>query len=326
MDEILRNIIRTENLGPGDAQIEKLTGGQVNQVFLVDQKYVVRIGQRENAFYRLQHETELLRSLEGMVRVPRVIAFGKEQGYTYQVQLFVPGQKVYAVWKDLRPFEQERIVVELTESLRILHGLHFPSFGWNCQEDESFDTWSGFLTNKFQRAIAEIQSLRLAMVPGSIEMAEAYFEEHKGVLEGGVPSLVHCDLTLVNLLAHQGKLSAILDFEYSIRAPRDYELWVLEAFCLYPNDYAEAHMEIFCSADFANFCVLVRKHYPELFETPNLRERLNLYQLDAALGSYVGWRKANLSTIPPERMAGKDFYMARITNFVFRAGARMFFS
>jgi len=55
-----------------------------------------------------------------------------------------------------------------------------------------------------------------------------------------------------------------------------------------------------------------------------VRERLNLYHIESALSSYLAWRKDNLSTIPPDRMAAKEFYTARITNFMFRHGVRMF--
>ncbi len=92
----------------------------------------------------------------------------------------------------------------------------------------------------------------------------------------------------------------------------------MEAFCLYPNDWAEEINEVYCTADFASFIPLLRRHYPALFEIAHLRTRVNLYQLASALSSYLAWRKDNLSTIPPERMAAKEFYMARITNFIFR--------
>ena len=146
------------------------------------------------------------------------------------------------------------------------------------------------------------------------------------MLQAGVPVLVHGDLSLVNILADQGKLSALLDFEYALQAPADYELWVTESFCLYPNDYAEEDHEDYCSADFASFIPLLRKHYPALFEIPHLRERVNIYHLAAALSNYLAWRKDNLSRIPPDKMAAKEFYMARITNFIFRNGTRMFFA
>jgi thiamine kinase-like enzyme len=162
------------------------------------------------------------------------------------------------------------------------------------------------------------------MVPGFIEMAVDYFEEHKNVLQDGIPTLVHSDMNLTNILVENGKVSAILDFEFARQAPADYELQAIEAFCLYPNDWAEEGNEVFCTADFANLIPLIRKHYPDLFEIRNLRERLNVYHVYAALSNYLEWRKANLSTIPPECMRAKEFYMGRITNILWDNGARMF--
>jgi Ser/Thr protein kinase RdoA (MazF antagonist) len=162
------------------------------------------------------------------------------------------------------------------------------------------------------------------MAPGYLEMAQVYFDEHLPLLEAGTPTLVHGDLTLMNILVERGKITAILDFEYAMQAPSDYELWPLEAFCLYPNDWAEEDHEVCCTADYAGLFPLLQKHAPELFETPHLRERMNCYQLEATLGSYLAWRKDHLDSIPPERLAAKEFYMARITNFIFRHGVRMF--
>ncbi|MBN1371628.1 MAG: aminoglycoside phosphotransferase family protein [Anaerolineaceae bacterium] len=324
MEELIRAICAQEKIPA--SEIRMLTGGQVNRVYGVDERYVVRVGRREDAFQRLRRETDLLRSLEGQIPVPRVYAFGEFEGDVYQIQEFRPGKKLYAVWKELDAWTQEAIVADLAAALKTLHNQKLTSFGLGREDAPTFACWPDFLQAKFQRTLDEIEMLKIRMAPGVVGAAAEYIQAHRQVLEGGTPTLVHGDLTLVNVLVHGGRLSAILDMEYSLQAPRDYELWVMEAFCIYPNDYAEEGNEVFCSADFANFCVLMRKHYPEVFETPHLRERLNLYQLDAALGSYLGWRKANLDTIPPERMAAKEFYMARIRNFLFPQGARMFFA
>jgi hypothetical protein len=133
-------------------------------------------------------------------------------------------------------------------------------------------------------------------------------------------------MNLGNILVENERVSAILDFEFALQAPADYELQAIEAFCLYPNDWAEEGNEVFCTADFASLIPLIRKHYPELFEIHNLRERLNVYHVYSALNSYLEWRKANLSTIPPERMAAKEFYMGRFWNILYDAGARMFYA
>jgi aminoglycoside phosphotransferase len=315
-------ICKQEGINAEDIRV--LHGGQVNQVYLVDNQFVVRIGAREDALQRLSRETELLRSLAGQVPVPRILAFGEQNRQVYQIQQFIRGEKLVSIWKDLRVSEQESILAELAAYLQILHNKSFPQFGRPLPDTQPFATWADYLTDELQHTLEGIKALNIRMVPGYQELALDYLTAYKHILQSGVPALVHGDLSLGNILVDKGRISAILDFEYSLQAPLDYELWVMEAFCLYPNDYAEEDQEVFCTSDFAGFISLLRKYYPALFEIPHLRERVNCYHLVAALRDYLAWRKDNLNTIPPDRMAAKEFYMARITNFTFRRGARMF--
>ena len=59
----MENLVTTicEKEGLNGRNIRALSGGQVNQVFVIDDEYVLRIGAREDAFQRLTRETELLR-------------------------------------------------------------------------------------------------------------------------------------------------------------------------------------------------------------------------------------------------------------------------
>ena len=324
MENIVRAICQKEGVSCQTLQV--LSGGQVNAVILVEGKYVIRIGAREDAGQRLEREALILQNLAGRIPVAKVLAFGQEQGYFYQLQQFMPGQMLYTIWKDLSAAEQDAIAAELAASLKILHSVRFSDFGEGRQDSPRYADWSDYLTDKFQSTVQEIRDRKIQMYPGFIEMAMDYFEGHKHVLQEGVPTLVHSDMTLVNILADNGKLSAILDFEFAMQAPADYELLAIEAFCLYPNDWVEEGNEVFCTADFANLIPLIRKHYPALFEIHSLRERLNIYHVYAALSCYLAWRKANLSAIPPERMAAKEFYLGRISNIVWDNGARMFYA
>ena len=150
-----------------------------------------------------------------------------------------------------------------------------------------------------------------------------YVQEHRHVLRGAKPVLVHRDLWPGNILVRDGAVVAILDFELSVQAPADYELWLMERFCLYPNDYAEEGWEVFCTADFADYLPLLREHYPELFGAPHLRERLNLYHLLESLRSYVSWRKSLDPTVTVESFPLQP--VAVLMNILFEHGTRMFF-
>ncbi|RPJ40251.1 MAG: hypothetical protein EHM21_14980, partial [Chloroflexi bacterium] len=119
MENIVKAICRKEGIPCQSIQV--LSGGQVNAVFLVDGKHVLRIGAREDAGPRLERETILLQNLAGQIPIAKVLAFGQEQGCFYQVQQYMPGQKLYAIWKNLNADDQDAIAAELAASLKILH-------------------------------------------------------------------------------------------------------------------------------------------------------------------------------------------------------------
>jgi aminoglycoside phosphotransferase (APT) family kinase protein len=322
MDEVARAICQKEGLQAHE--ISPLTAGQVNQVYRVDGAYVLRIGARADAAARLRRESELLRQLAGLAPVARIYASGEYEGQAYQIQSFLAGQNLLRAWPGLEYEVQRRLAGEFAGYLRAFRQISYPAFGSLQEGSPAYVRWEDYLRARFQDTLSEIARLRIALVPGFIELAQEYFEQHSSALESGLPSLVHSDLAFGNLLVQDGHISAILDFEFALAAPNDYEFHAIEDFCLYPNDFAEEDDEIYTSADFAGFGALLRRQAPDLFDVPRLAERLSLYHLSGTLSSYLAWRKANLDTIPAESVKAGNFYMARITNAIFRHGARLF--
>jgi len=322
MNPLLHSILHKEGISAID--IQPLSGGQVNRVFRIGREYVLRLGERADAFQRLQRETELIRQLSGCIPLPQIVAFGQQEGVVYQIQRFVCGDRLYSIWKDLSPRAQNQIVEELASYLRTLHAIPYTDFGCAYTGAPRTASWQEFITARFNQTLGEITAIHIQVLPGILELASEHFARHQGVLQGGTPVLVHGDLWLGNILVENERISAILDLEYAIQAPPDYELLKMEDFCLYPNDYAEEENDNYCAADFAGFFQLMRKVYPELFAIEHARERLDLYHLLAALSDYLEWRKDNLNTIPPDLLAAKEFYLSRISNFIFENGTRMF--
>jgi aminoglycoside phosphotransferase (APT) family kinase protein len=323
LTEIIERICQIEGLNP--TELQPLSGGQVNHVFRAGDDYVLRVGAQEDARQRLESETHLLRHLDSKIPVPRVHAFGVLDETAYQIQQYIPGQKLHNVWRTLSPPEQDTIAAELAACMKVLHSLPAFQYGYAHQAaDGARSSWADYLTAKFQRTLDDIQAYQFRMFPGFVKLAEAFFHRHLHVLQDAAPVTVHSDLTFMNILVHEGKIAALIDFEFAMHAPREYELLAIEDFCLYPNDYAEEDNETFCTGDFASVFNMLRRHDPELFEIPHLRRRMDLYHVEAALSSHIAWRKANLPAIPAERMAAKEFYLARVSNFLFEHGVRLF--
>jgi hypothetical protein len=93
----------------------------------------------------------------------------------------------------------------------------------------------------------------------------------------------------------------------------------MEQFCLYPNDFMENEPATLACPDFAGFLLRLRRHYPELFAVPNLRQRLDLYHIEYALRAYLGWRERDgaghtgLAVQPA----------AKVLNFILPSGVRV---
>jgi aminoglycoside phosphotransferase (APT) family kinase protein len=302
--------------------VHPLEGGQLNQVFLVDDTYVVRIGTRPNNYARVAEEAERMRRAAEFMPVPHIHALGQYRGHPYQVQQFIQGQKLHHLWRDLSYSERASIMAGLAGHLRSLHRIGFSEFGRACGDGVGHATWQAYYETALEDALAGIKALHIPIPVEILALVRNYVQERRHVLGGGTPVLVHRDLWPGNILVRDGAIAAILDFELSVQAPADYELWLMERFCLYPNDYAEEGWEVFCTADFADYLPLLRKHYPELFGAPHLRERLNLYHLLESLRSYVGWRKSLDPTTKVEPFPLQP--IAVLMNILFEHGTRMF--
>ena len=100
--------------------------------------------------------------------------------------------------------------------------------------------------------------------------------------------LVHGDLHFENVMWWEGHLSAVLDFEFARRAPRDLDLATLLRFCANPrlhvaDDYAADTR----AGDYRQVPGWLWEVYPELFAASHLRDRLALYLLAFDLSQLV---------------------------------------
>jgi aminoglycoside phosphotransferase (APT) family kinase protein len=318
MDDIVRAIAQREGLEV--RTIQPLSGGQINRVLLINGDQVMRIASGP-ATERLQWEAKVLQSVATDVPVPRLDAWGRYGDSVYQIQQHVQGQRLHHVWGQLRTDEQEQIVADLACALRALHQRTFPSFGYPYAKAGLYGSWLAFSEDELSAMLAELRALRVPIPPEILRPAVDYFERHKQVLLDSTPVLVHGDFWPGNILVQDGRVAAILDFEFAIQAPRDYELWMIEQFCLYPNDWAEDGYEVYCTVDFVGFFALLRAHYPELFSIRDLRLRLNLHHLLSSLRGYLTWARGD----PATRAHGMPLpLVAKMANTLWDHGARMF--
>jgi hypothetical protein len=114
-----------------------------------------------------------------------------------------------------------------------------------------------------------------------------------GVLEPFDTShMVHGDLHFENVLWDGRAITALVDFEWARGGPADLDLDVLLRFCAFPYLHvAEDYEAITLSKDYAPVPYWLAEDYPELFDHPNLLERMRLY--------CIAYDVRELLTFPP---------------------------
>jgi len=316
IDPIIKAICQQEGINA--LSIQPLAGGQTNSVYRIGKDYILRIASTPEDGERLANEARSLQKVPSTIPIPHILALGTYSGQTYQLQRFIPGERMHHLWRHLSHDQKESVIAQHAGYLKPLHEVTFSEYGWMNQDEAQFGFWNAFCEEQFYTTIETLSNPQVLLPDDVIQHTIDFFEFHKTCLQEGPPVFVHGDLWPGNILVAGDCISGVLDFEFAMQAPLDYELLLIEEFCLYPNDFAEEDWEIFSTADFADLFLLLRKHYPALFSIPGLRQRLDLYHLMYALRSFVDWRLAH-----PEDRTYPTNTLARLFNILFRHGVRM---
>jgi hypothetical protein len=110
------------------------------------------------------------------------------------------------------------------------------------------------------------------------------------------PHIVHGDAVFLNVLVHEGQITALLDFEWTRKGPRDLELVSLVRML---EDARTEH-----GSAIRPVLHWLQEDYPKLFESPDLDRRLWLYALAYTVRGVVFW--------PPDRPETEIFDVHQI--------------
>jgi aminoglycoside phosphotransferase (APT) family kinase protein len=286
--EVILDAIVKNNPVLNNLPVKKFTGGWVNHVYQIGDKFVVKI---ENKLDVLAHQPEIIeRCLEVGAKVPRILDHGTKGGKSYLVMEKVSGRKLSESWPGFSPELKEQFMIQIVEQLKIFHSIHFDRYSLRSLGRE-FDNFRDFV-----KSLTDFSAIEESKVDettaNNLKLLKDYYKDHEHVLdETGTSVFVHNDLHFENIMYENDQLTGIIDFDFSRQAPNDYELWHMLDFFSRPAHYAEKHMESIWQGYIGDDDIqLLKKHYPELFSHEHLTERLRLFLMDNLLGHLQdGW-------------------------------------
>jgi scyllo-inosamine 4-kinase len=277
----LRHLTATGQVDlPGDP---RLLESESNDAWSIGE-HVLRVCWRGDPG-RLERELLVAAHLPEGVPYPPVVGGGRDQGLSWTVTRRLPGSALSGLWDALAPGVRRAAISRHAHILQTLHAWQPPpAVSEAIRRRPPVDpadpaTIVGADVNPLpvSRALLLVKGARrLPFVdPGVVDAVAERFRE----LRAADPFLtddlvvVHGDAGTANLLWHQGRIVALLDFEWVRWGPRDLELAPFIGFMEGPS----------------TVLAWLEEDYPRLFAAPDLVQRLWLYQLAGTLRGLVVW-------------------------------------
>jgi hygromycin-B 7''-O-kinase len=261
---------------PVDLPLERASS-VTNEVWLSD-RYVVRVNRQPNQ--RLRREAALGPLLPPEVGYPAIEAYGGQLGADWLIVHRVPGQPLSRSWPGMTRDERRRSLGQIADMLRALHQFDCPD---DVPEIDAPQLLNGHTFRAVDPLLAALDKAE------RLEHVEPDFIEQTRLLVLGTCSViepfdqhtfVHGDLTFENVLWDGHAVTALLDFEWSRRAPADVDLDVFLRFASFPYLHVAEDYEADTRAiDYAEVPFWMAEDYPELFGFPHEFDRLRLYSI-----------------------------------------------
>lgn len=259
-----------------DARVPLERASSVTNEVWLSPEHVIRVNRQPNQ--RLRREAALGPLLPASVNYPEVIAYGGRLGADWLILRRHPGAVLSRAWPTMTVDERREATRQFATILRSLHSVPCPDA---LPEIDTPQLIGGHGFNVVDPLLAALDKA------ATVQYVETWFVDQlrqivldtSWVLDPFDTShLVHGDLHFENVLWDGRAITALLDFEWAHGAPADVDLDIFLRFCSYPFLHvAEDYEHLTRTEDYAPLPYWLAEDYPELFSSPNLFERTQLY-------------------------------------------------
>ncbi len=195
--------------------------GVNNPAFVINDSHVVRfdglINEGISRFHGEQIAYDLLR--QAGIPCPMVIVLDVSKTlapYDYMIMNKVEGITILDSWQELTPAQQHDVTYEAGRLLALIHNILLPKFGNLYGTERIFENWYAYIMDKFDRDGHESVTDGL-LAPVIRDRMQLVFEAHQPLFDKVIqPHLIHWDYHFGNLMQQNGKITAVLDFEWAL--------------------------------------------------------------------------------------------------------------
>lgn len=279
MEKIIDLIVKiNESLFGTNPIIEKINVGFTNTLYRINDSYIVKVCTDINNEEDLKKEIDFYNSNKENTLIPKLYysdTMKEDVPYFYEILEKVNGVSLYNVWHTYSEEQREDIIRQLCDAMKQMHSIKGDRYNW-----------TEYMKKEFNPLYEKAKELNIFSDEEQKLLEQAYYDFDK-YLESDEFVLVHNDLHFDNVFVDNGKIK-IIDFERSMYAPRDFELDIFYRMIRKPWKFASEESEEYTEAgQYSNVMSYVNKYYPEIVNTPNLYERLGIYDIVYFLAQLV---------------------------------------
>jgi aminoglycoside phosphotransferase (APT) family kinase protein len=219
--EVLQAICDAHGLGKIE-QVTRPEQGNINRCLIINDAYVLRFDVLEwggiNRYAGEKWAYDLLRETD--VPVPQVLALDTRKmlaPYDYLILTKMPGLPISTSAADLTPEQGRAIGYSAGQHLATLHSHSLDQFGllYNIAAGTPNADWPSYVADFFRYYHGQVQALGILSgdVLARLDTLFSRMQPVFAAVRQGV--LIHGDYHFLNLLQQDGKISAVLDFDWA---------------------------------------------------------------------------------------------------------------
>jgi hypothetical protein len=263
--------------GVDTSKIELTEEGNMNAAFFDDNRvYKINKDQSSQTYLANKIISDEMVEKAAVVNVLEYDFFEKSN-YEVLIMKRADGTLLQRDIFDISKDEQVTLFSQVLKVVNLCGGITFNEFGDICRPRSSYNTFTEYLLSGLEEHIATIKKQKLC-ANDDIKKVEHYFKTYVNVFDNERSVFVHNDLHMGNILHKGDKLTAILDFDGSVKAPQVVNLTSLLGFISYPEQFVEGtpFYKKYKGKNFLHLLPILKNDLSDLLEDDNLLRKLNL--------------------------------------------------
>ena len=285
-DGLVRRIFAEAGLGPINS-IEKIGIGFSNDVYSIDDKFILKVGKSEEDDEYLRRDIYLCNLLADRVPAPRVIHSDASKTLldrVYMIYHRIPGRNLYSRWHVLSVSQRKELTRQICSILRRINETPYEGFAAEFGIDTK-QSWHDMMLSRINGWLEKV-SERGLLPAETLARTRGFLDENLGVLRSQKMALTYHDAHFDNIIVSEDdtRIAGILDFESTDVLSIEYVLDLVRRMVSRPGKYASEESEPFTRMeDYSELMQWYEEFYPEVFDFPDLDKRLDIYTIEHSL-------------------------------------------